>query len=87
MFVYGVLAVPAILQRVIGRKGEELTFQDAILPVSWYLLNSANRKAHTRHHIKGAEYPGVVDEKGTAELLGQDVGWVTARGARARCSG
>jgi hypothetical protein len=34
VFVYGVLAVPAILQRVIGRKGEELTFQDAILPVS-----------------------------------------------------
>lgn len=33
MFCYGTLMVPAILTRVIGRKGEDLTFQDALIKV------------------------------------------------------
>lgn len=33
MFAYGTLMVPAILLRVLGRKGEDLKFQDAVLHV------------------------------------------------------
>lgn len=33
VFCYGTLMVPAILTRVIGRKGEDLEFQDALVKV------------------------------------------------------
>jgi hypothetical protein len=33
VFAYGTLMVPAILLRVLGRKGEDIKFQDAILHV------------------------------------------------------
>ena len=33
VFVYGTLCVPAVLTRVLGRNCNELTFQDAVLPV------------------------------------------------------
>ena len=33
VFVYGTLCVPAVLTRVLGRQCDDLTFQDAILPV------------------------------------------------------
>lgn len=34
VFAYGTLMVPAIVSRVLGRKIDDLTFQDAILHVS-----------------------------------------------------
>jgi hypothetical protein len=33
VFFFGTLMVPQILTRVLGHKGTDLTFQDAILPV------------------------------------------------------
>ncbi|WWD20884.1 hypothetical protein CI109_105361 [Kwoniella shandongensis] len=50
-FFYGTLAVPVILQRVLGHKGDSLTFQDAILP------------NFTRHRVKGETYPAIVETK------------------------
>lgn len=34
VFCYGTLMIPEILVRVIGRKGEDLTFQDALIKAS-----------------------------------------------------
>ncbi|KDQ57333.1 hypothetical protein JAAARDRAFT_35959 [Jaapia argillacea MUCL 33604] len=47
-FFYGTLLHPTILKRVIGNDGSHLEICPAIL------------LDHTRHHIKGADYPAVV---------------------------
>ncbi|ORY28005.1 pyridoxal phosphate-dependent transferase [Naematelia encephala] len=57
-FFYGTLCVPAILVRVLGHKGENLTFQDAILP------------QYTRHCVKGEDYPAVIDTEQRKGLVG-----------------
>jgi hypothetical protein len=38
VFFYGTLCFPAILERVLGRICEDLTFQDGLLPVSYLLI-------------------------------------------------
>lgn len=35
VFFYGTLCVPAVLAKVLGHKCENITFQDALLPVSF----------------------------------------------------
>ncbi|KLT45811.1 PLP-dependent transferase, partial [Cutaneotrichosporon oleaginosum] len=67
LFAYGTLMVPAILLRVLGRKGEDLKFQDAIL------------HGYTRHHVKDADYPGLIGSEKLAEL-GADAGDNATRG-------
>ncbi|GFZ51325.1 LOW QUALITY PROTEIN: hypothetical protein JCM24511_09085 [Saitozyma sp. JCM 24511] len=56
-FFYGTLCHPSILSRVLGRKCENLLFQDALLP------------DYTRHHVKDEDYPAVVGRHQTTELL------------------
>ncbi|KAL1412461.1 hypothetical protein Q8F55_000206 [Vanrija albida] len=55
-FFYGTLLVPAILGRVLGRDASDLKFQDAVLD------------GYTRHHVKGEDYPTIIDEKGLKGL-------------------
>ncbi|KAJ3551507.1 hypothetical protein NM688_g4665 [Phlebia brevispora] len=56
-FFYGTLMHPAILRRVIGHQGANLEICPALL------------LEHTRHHIKHADYPGVIPYNRTRELL------------------
>nr|XP_019007744.1 uncharacterized protein I206_07378 [Kwoniella pini CBS 10737]OCF46525.1 hypothetical protein I206_07378 [Kwoniella pini CBS 10737] len=52
-FFYGTLCVPAVLTRVLGRKCDDLTFQDALLP------------NYTRHRVKDESYPAIVGREQT----------------------
>ncbi|WVR08776.1 hypothetical protein IAU60_005834 [Kwoniella sp. DSM 27419] len=58
-FFYGTLCVPACLMRVLGRKCEDLTFQDALL------------EDYTRHTVKGEPYPAIINREDTISLYGQ----------------
>jgi len=60
-FFYGTLLHPAILRRVIGHDGDDMQICPAILP------------EHTRHHVKYADYPGVIPYAKARELLGKDL--------------
>ncbi|KAI5451918.1 hypothetical protein NCC49_001219 [Naganishia albida] len=60
-FFFGTLMVPQILTRVLGHKGEGLTFQDAILP------------GYVRHCVKGADYPGILHVDDSRRLLQREV--------------
>nr|XP_018259566.1 uncharacterized protein I303_07634 [Kwoniella dejecticola CBS 10117]OBR81724.1 hypothetical protein I303_07634 [Kwoniella dejecticola CBS 10117] len=52
-FFYGTLCVPAVLTRVLGRKCDDLTFQDALLP------------NYTRHCVKNESYPAIIGRDNT----------------------
>lgn len=60
-FFYGTLLHPAVLRRVIGHHGQDLTICPALL------------LEHTRHQVKFADYPGVIPYSRARELLGKDL--------------
>lgn len=51
--------VKEILQRVIGHEGAQLTTHDA------------NLVGYTRHHVKRADYPGVVTAEQGLKIMGR----------------
>ncbi|KAL8279230.1 hypothetical protein RQP46_008267 [Phenoliferia psychrophenolica] len=59
LFFYGTLMVPAVLERVLGRKGTGLTTSDAVLD------------AHARFHVAGCDYPAVVSAPAGSAILGR----------------
>ncbi|KAK4056380.1 hypothetical protein OIO90_002523 [Microbotryomycetes sp. JL221] len=67
LFFYGTLVHPAILARVIGSDGAHLVTSDAILP------------DHTRHHVKGEDYPAVVTANEGKLVMGRNLTETEAR--------
>lgn len=61
LFFYGTLIHPEVLSRVIGKPGVHLT------------TNSANLESHTRFHVKGEDYPAVVDNSAARAVMGRDL--------------
>ncbi|KAM0789798.1 hypothetical protein ACM66B_006650 [Microbotryomycetes sp. NB124-2] len=61
LFFYGTLVHPAILARVVGHDGPNLQTYDAILP------------GHTRHHVRGEDYPAVVNAKDGRLVMGRNL--------------
>ncbi|WVQ86188.1 hypothetical protein IAT38_008356 [Cryptococcus sp. DSM 104549] len=57
-FFYGTLCVSIVLEKVLGHKGEGLSFQDAVL------------RGYTRHCVKDETYPAIIDSHRTEALLG-----------------
>ncbi|KAF8311718.1 PLP-dependent transferase [Clavulina sp. PMI_390] len=60
-FFYGTLMVPAVLTRVIQSDGSDLQVAPAIL------------LEHTRHQVKGMDYPGVVPYAKSREIMDRDL--------------
>ena len=89
VFFYGTLLVPAILVRVLGHDCADLTFQDAALHVSDLLSPgrlaicpsrrifraAADVQDFTRHQVKDADYPAVINRDQTATLVPKEK-WV-----------
>lgn len=84
VFFYGTLCVPAILLRVLGHNCEDLTFQDALLPVSDNSGITSRcpitdcMQDYTRHCVKGEDYPAVIGKDDTNELVSRKE-WVESR--------
>ena len=67
--------MPAVLVRVLGRKCDDLTFQDAILPVCIPLTSQVRGltgQGYTRHCVKGEDYPAIIDRNETDSILPPD---------------
>ena len=41
-------------------------------------MDKADYKGYTRHHVRGEDYPGIIDDNALYALLGKDAGWVSA---------
>ncbi|KIJ54490.1 hypothetical protein M422DRAFT_240557 [Sphaerobolus stellatus SS14] len=60
-FFYGTLLHPEVLRRVIGNTGEHLQVAPAVL------------LDHTRHHVKGCDYPAMVPYDQAKSLFNRDL--------------